>query len=382
MDRCINIDWFQVYCLQPYGCNLPQIISQKYTIRDRGMGTRHFKMLMDVWRDEKYLEIQYLPFSVKSDKGKGIWHPDACLIKLCNKYCYGLNEITDLLDYLFSINIQLKSISRIDICMDFQRFDNGLLPQTLIKKFLSSEYYKLGASKFTTIGNQKEAVEYDYIRFGSGKSSYSVYLYNKTKELKEVKDKPYIRESWEKAGFNNSEDVWRLEFSIRSDAKHLIYLESDFTELPSGEIMNNTTAEIMNSNVKLGIDSTGKQRAYLPINCNMLQGSSLVRLFAALSANYFRFVRKGKGAKKNMKKVDIFRNLYNDKQIKLGIVCKFKESGRTEKMVYNFLTNIEKETPELFKSIHEVKKNLTERHCRLFMKRIEERAKNLLSENE
>lgn len=73
MDRCINVDWFQIYCLQPYGCNLPQIISQKYTIRDRGMGTRHFKMLMDVWRDEKYLEIQYLPFSVKSDKGKRVF---------------------------------------------------------------------------------------------------------------------------------------------------------------------------------------------------------------------------------------------------------------------------------------------------------------------
>lgn len=42
---------------------------------------------------------------------------------------------------------------------------------------------------------------------GSGKSSYSVYLYNKSKELKEVKDKPYIRELMEKAGFNNNEDV-------------------------------------------------------------------------------------------------------------------------------------------------------------------------------
>ena len=373
MERCINVDWFQVYCLQPYGCDLPQIISRRYTVKDRGMGTRHFKMLIDVWRDEKYLEIQYLPFSVKSDKGNGVWHPNACLIKLCNKYCYGLNEITDLLDYLFSINIHLKSISRIDIFMDFQRFDNGLLPQTLIKKFISSEYYKLGSSKFTTIGNQNESVEYDYLRFGSGKSSYSVYLYNKTKELREVKDKPYIRESWEKAGFNSEEDVWRLEFSIRSDAKHLIYLESEFTELPSGEIME--------SNVKIGTDSTGRKRAYLPINCNMLQGDSLVRLFASLSANYFRFVRKGKGPKKNMKKVDIFRNLYYDSQMKLGIVCKFKESGRTEKMVYNFLTNIEKETPDLFKSIHEVKKNLTERHGRLFMKRIEERAETLLSEN-
>ena len=136
MERCINGDWFQVYCLQPYGCDLPQIISRRYTVKDRGMGTRHFKT-PDVWRDEKYLEIQYLPFSVKSDNGAGVWHPNACLIKLCNKYCYGLNEITDLLDYLLSINIQLKSISRMDICMDFQRFDNGLLPQTLIKKFIS-----------------------------------------------------------------------------------------------------------------------------------------------------------------------------------------------------------------------------------------------------
>lgn len=373
MERCINVDWFQIYCLQPYGSELPRIISEKYSISSRDMGTRHFKMLIDVWRDEKYLEIQYLPFSVKSENGNGVWLPDACIIKLCNKYCYGLNEINDLLDYLLSINVRLKSISRLDICMDFQRFDNGLLPQTLIKKFVSSEYYKLGTSKFTTIGNQNEKVEYDYIRFGSGKSSYSVYLYNKTKELREVKDKPYIRESWEKVGFNSNDDVWRLEFSIRSDAKHLIYLESEFTELPTGKILNDTTAEIMNSNVKIGIDATGKKRAYLPINCNMLEGESLVRLFASLSANYFRFVRAGKGAKKNMKKVDILKNLYFDCQMKLGIVCKFKESGRTEKMVYNFLTKIEKETPDMFKSVHEIKKNLTERHCRLFMARTKER---------
>ena len=95
-------------------------------------------MLIDVWRDEKYLEIQYLPFSVKSDKGKGIWHPDACLIKLCNKYCYGLNEITDLLDYLLSINIQMKSISRIDICMDFQR-----LTMAYYLKHSSRNFYHL-----------------------------------------------------------------------------------------------------------------------------------------------------------------------------------------------------------------------------------------------
>lgn len=48
------------------------------------------------------------------------------------------------------------------------------------------------------------------------------YLYNKSQELREVKDKPYIREVWEKNGLDVSKDVWRLEVSMRTTQLRVI----------------------------------------------------------------------------------------------------------------------------------------------------------------
>ena len=43
------------------------------------------------------------------------------------------------------------------------------------------------------------------IEFGSGKSSKRCYIYDKTRELKEVKDKPRIRQYWQENGLISDE---------------------------------------------------------------------------------------------------------------------------------------------------------------------------------
>ena len=49
------------------------------------------------------------------------------------------------------------------------------------------------------------------------------------------------------------------------------------------------------------------------------------------------------------------------------------ESAVRESAMKVFGQFAEKETPDMFKSVHEIKKNLTERPCRLFMARTKER---------
>ena len=54
----------------------------------------------------------------------------------------------------------------------------------------------------------------------------STKLYNKTLELRQGEDKPYIRQAWETAGLNTSQDVWRVEFSLSAQMQTLKSLKS------------------------------------------------------------------------------------------------------------------------------------------------------------
>ncbi|NDV59318.1 hypothetical protein [Bacteroides sp. 519] len=242
MNRCVNIDWLQLYCIAP---GPPQLVIQSlthqgYTVNLRKHGTRHFRMLYDVCTtdSEPYLEVQADPFSLKSQGG--IFLQGAMLIKLSNKFCYEQNAVSKLCDLLLTINIEIKSISRLDIACDFQYFDNGMKPSTLIRRFLKNELWKIGVTKFTLIANQSQNnISPEYLRFGSGNSAASVYLYNKTKELTEVKEKPWIRDAWSEMGYTKP-DVWRLELSLKCDARHMIQYEDTVIKTSSGWYNQNT----------------------------------------------------------------------------------------------------------------------------------------------
>lgn len=365
MERCINIDWLQLYCLEPHGYQLSAVLSNRgFSVMNRGLHTRHFQELIDVYRDGyKVFEIQHLPSSVKNAKtGKGVWLPGAALIKLENRLCYQSDCVAFMCDTLMSLNITIKSISRLDVAADFQYFDNGLRPDNLIKNFLKDIYWKCGTSNFTVIGTQKQKSSYEYIRFGSGNSPVHCYLYNKTKELADVKEKPYIRDAWSSAGYDENKDVWRLEFSLKSDAKHMVVTDSVI--LKNGkDYYNKTTGEILACTAIVKEDSRGTLREIIPINISTIdRRDEVMRLWNKLAAHYFVFRHNdGKTTKRNAKKVELFNIQSCDTNCALIRLTDAIESGRMEKIVQNYLHKMSDENDDLLQPVFMINKEIAKK---------------------
>ena len=173
------------------------------------------------------------------------------------------------------LGLKIISISRVDICFDFQKFKYGLMPQTLITNFITSKYFKIGQAKYKVFGEQGAAIPYSYLRFGTATSPISVYLYNKTLEFQQVKQKNYILKAWEAYNFNKSLPVWRLEVSIKGN-------ETKFIRRDDGEIIDLTFANLTNN-------------------------ATRADLFYSIVNKYFEFrVNDGQIRKDRMKRVEFF----------------------------------------------------------------------------
>lgn len=120
--------------------------------------------------------------------------------------------------------MEFQNFARLDLCLDFQEFDNKMAPELFIKRYLCGSVLKMGkASKFKVVGTQSDSQHiFESLRFGSLFSEISYYLYNKTKEMEQVHWKPWINNTWEKNKFDKHKDVWRLEFSVKSGNKILL----------------------------------------------------------------------------------------------------------------------------------------------------------------
>lgn len=209
-------------------------------------GTRQFKVLVFVYLlKEKICEVQLNPCS-------GILEPTACIVKFDNRLLYSAKGHDLSARFLQEHRIEVQRISRIDICADFLSL-NGYDCHEFIKDFLGLKIRHIGrgigAAYFHHKSKKVEGtsytianLKYSGLSFGSHDSDVRVYLYNKTKELQEVHDKPHIRDTWVAAGLvdadayqvtrkvqkkdsehtffkdSASQEVWRLEVSIHGDA--------------------------------------------------------------------------------------------------------------------------------------------------------------------
>lgn len=147
-----------------------------------------------------------------------------CAIKMANAVLYTQSWYYLMNDLAGALGWTIHNLTRIDLCADFNYFWHGLHPQTLIRKYVKKNangYIKIGTNKFACNGTRTEDTAIiDTLRFGSRQSGVSTYLYNKSKELSEKHDKPWIRKCWEEVHLNE-DDVWRLEFSIGNSATEL-----------------------------------------------------------------------------------------------------------------------------------------------------------------
>lgn len=223
----INVDWLQVYCHDDNLGFLHEIYYgvSAYEFKLLPHGTRHFKELWEVIDEdgEKYAIIQRVPHS-------SIISADGAIIQLCNRELYRPYYASNFIVFLSSHHFRYKSISRLDICFDSNYLYKKLKHSKLIKDLMTGVVLKNNQSKvawnFNAIANVGKPMECNSCSFGSKSSSVSTKMYNKTLEMKEQKQKPYIIESWGYNGLNLDMDVWRIEISIKSDASTTIRTDS------------------------------------------------------------------------------------------------------------------------------------------------------------
>lgn len=294
----LNIDWLQLHC--------KGVISDKkeYQIRRLNFTTRVFKCVDEVYLDKKRLAtITHTPLSP-------ILEPTMVLIKFDNWLLYDSNLWATVKSILEVYNLEFVGISRLDICCDFNKFANNLPPHNLIERFFTQKYKKIGQTKFRAIGEQKNELVFDYLRFGTNNSIVSSYLYNKTKELNEVKFKSWIYDTWIQGELDVSKNVWRLEFSLKGNQISML---------------RNTTGELINIDL-----------AFLQENEN------LVSLFYSLQMDYFRFkVITGKSNISRERDVVLFPKKVT--QFKRFIINENHESGRSDKIFIKKLENLNAE---------------------------------------
>lgn len=143
---------------------------------------------------------------------------DYFILKIENKYLYSDCLWDQILSFYAGTAIRVCGISRVDICIDFQRFDNGDHPSAVIRDFASGKIDCLGKMRGTIVRGQSSSSPYEYLSLGSRTSDVRVYLYNKSKELRDVKMKPWILASDYLGGLSKKEDIWRLEVSLKGQS--------------------------------------------------------------------------------------------------------------------------------------------------------------------
>lgn len=251
MTRCVNIDWLEVYCLEPAtrALDAEYFRGAGYMVEERAYGTRVYNQMFTLLGTDYFhlLEIRREPVS-------SVLEPNACHIRLANRTCYYTDAVSQLRIFLAHHGYTFRRIARIDICLDFERFDSGDYPDNFVRRYILGRYAKINQSNLRAHGKDRwNERNWNSVAWGSPTSAISTKLYNKSMELAEVKDKPYIRQAWFAAGLVDDllnmtkkaadgaiykPDIWRLEFSIRSDVKNWVVIEPDGNEKKKRSLRN------------------------------------------------------------------------------------------------------------------------------------------------
>lgn len=322
MKYVISLDWFQYFCHAPLtlSINIGDFIQG--VREDSSLRCPVYKVCAAVefhaiyrksftikLRDFPILHLHYRPKSSALD-------PHSCAVKVANRLLYSSQWSFHLHNVVEALGLQVKSITRVDMCCDFIRFANGQLPNDFIHHYLRDSvgrrkwtYIRHGSNKFAAVGKKvmrmddgttilkaktkikAVATEFDYLRFGTRNSGCSVYLYNKSLELKEKHGKPWIRQSWIDGGLIKNEydegeqepQVYRLELSLQAKG-----MTVRAKRLPNGDFCKAETIR------KLEADDFALQ-------------ANLEETFWAYQFKYFRFkVCTGQKYRKDMRDLELF----------------------------------------------------------------------------
>lgn len=287
--RCINLDWLEVHARESSSpCRDPLYYEGKgYHVRVREYGTRVYRQMFTLLapNDEPLLEIRRDP---ASQGLQGIHAADECHIRLCNRTCYFDNAANFLANFLEKHGYRDIRISRVDICLDFVRFDKGDDPGAFVRRYFKHRYAKINQGRICGHGEDTwSGQDWNSISWGSKSSCVTTKMYNKTMELYDPKldryGKPYIREAWFRSGLidniqqctfqGEKRVIWRVEFSLRSSVKNWVPINLDGEARKIQSLKN--TLDVYSSREKILV------------------------MFASLCRHYFRFKKYVEGKRKD-----------------------------------------------------------------------------------
>lgn len=325
-----------------------------YTLtNDIGHGSRNWREIRTIY-DPEGVEIGTLTFNPTSPNVQ----QDMVVVKCDNSLLYEEDGISRFYAAIIGMNLVAQGISRIDIACDLNDFYAGLNPQEFITDLMMRKYIKVGLANraFATIDfgysthvdhgelhaynrapehaltdaqkkkearyieernadiagsglpliEKEELKEYQTLpiqhalttalTWGKTGRAIQVQIYNKSKELREVKMKRYIVDAWKAAGLDLERDVWRVEFRIRAQGKELENL------------------------------STGEQFTLSTIDC--VTQEQVEMLFQAYAEKYFKFfVNDGHAKIQNAPRLQLFNfsgePVCRPKRIKKGTPTKY-----------------------------------------------------------
>lgn len=276
----LNIDWLQLYCIKTGFFVEDGTNCWGYTTKLLDHGSKYWKKILDVY-DNEGLYIGQLT----TDPHKKEVNQSAAMFKLDNSLLYEEYAIDRALAAIQNLGLQYQGITRIDIAYDCNELYNGLQVPNLVKRYIDSEYLKCGQNNvilFMNMGyhgitapdgsfrmynvsphrltkkqiesrdkqeaEQKAACEsvglpapeikrahlldsvpqsqFGSITWGTRSQDVQVQIYDKSKELREVKMKHHIVHAWQRAGLNLKKPIYRIEIRIQNRGKMLMNMET------------------------------------------------------------------------------------------------------------------------------------------------------------
>lgn len=343
---CISLDWLQTFC------HATKIAEGSYSsrgynfiVKKEDYETAQFKDIYTVvYQSHPAATIQQTPRT-------SVINPLATCVKLSNRVLYCEQYINILYAIQEALNMTYKGITRLDLCYDCNSLHDGRNVERFIRQFVSAEpmtaghIIRNGSSRFQLHGTRKNTsvATLNSIRWGSPNSRISAYCYNKTLELTEVKDKPWIRKMWEENGLEYDIDtltlntltprqrnkkqendtlreyvkksVWRFEISIKSQGM---------------DVLNMSTAEIFRLSPR-----------YLE------HAPQIAKLFHIYAAKVFDFrINTGQKQIRNYHKLQLFENS-PEITSKPFYWSRSADTGRMEKICFNKLQKLSREYVDL-----------------------------------
>lgn len=240
-ERIVGIDWLELFVAErgdrDYTAN--GFRSRGYFVQERSYGTKTMAEMFTIL--DRYgnplIEVRRAPRGLDSGAKKLVYESGDSYIKLANMYCYDADPVGIMVEFMRREKYYLKKIYRIDLFTDFVIFDSGDKPANVVRRIVNHTYSKINQSHRRTSGEDTwtECLD-NWVSWGRKGSMVNTKIYDKTKELRETgMKKPWILEKWRQAGYiddvaaitlqGEPVNMWRIEFSIKGNAKGWIYVD-------------------------------------------------------------------------------------------------------------------------------------------------------------